>query len=180
MEPTRQLGVHEIYQGPGGGYVHSSQQSPGGFVFGPQGWSWGIPMPNSITFFLDGTAMVCDQHGRPIRGCMTPEGKEIKFATTNPPANSDGKVEPRPFLASHAQVIAALAQERVDWLRLTRAGWPQLPYEQLKQLADLPPTPEDELAKIPSKELRRAALQMRREWDARLKHEREEMLATDD
>ena len=43
-------------------------RSPGGFVFGVAGWTWGEQRPTSITFFLDGSAMVCDQHGRPIKG----------------------------------------------------------------------------------------------------------------
>lgn len=124
--------------------------SPGGFVFGVQGWTWGDPKPTCITFFIDGTTRVCDQHGRPIRGSVL-DGKEVLF---NGP---------------HADVVAALAKERVDWRTLTCAGWPQLPYEQLKEAykdtSELPPTPIDELKKIRDPELRRAALRLRREAD---------------
>lgn len=123
-------------------------QSPGGFVFGVQGWDWGEPRPKSITFFTDGTCRVSDQHGRPIRGAVV-DSKEVLFAS-----------------ATHAQVVEALAAERVDWTTLTCAGWPQLPYEQLKELKELPPTPEDELAKIKNAQLRKDALRARREFDA--------------
>lgn len=123
-------------------------KSPGGFIFGVQGWNWGDQKPTSITFFLNGTARVCDQHGRPIRGVVTKDGRPIYFEK-----------------ASHAITIAALAEERIDWLTLTCAGWPQLPYAELKKLKDLPPTPIDELKKIADPELRKDALRIRREYD---------------
>lgn len=136
--------------------------SPGGFVFGVAGWTWGEPRPKSITFFLDGTAKVCDQHGRPIRGTSV-NNKEVKFAMTAP-ANDDTP-ETRKGLATHAQVIAALAAERIDWRTLSCAGWPQLPYAELKKLPELPPTPIDELKKIRDPSLRKDALKARREVD---------------
>lgn len=89
-------------------------QSPGGFVFGVQGWTWGEQRPTSITFFLDGTVKVSDQHGRPIRGVVTKDGRAVYFAK-----------------CTHAQAVAALTEERVDWTALACSGWPQLPYEQL-------------------------------------------------
>lgn len=98
-------------------------ESPGGFVFGVQGWTWGEQRPSSITFFLNGTAKVSDQHGRPIKGTVR-DGKPCYFDKCN-----------------HAQVIAALAEERVDWRTLTCAGWPQISYEELKKLPTLPPWP---------------------------------------
>ena len=67
---------------------------------------------------------------------------------------------------THTQVIAALAQERVDWQSLVCAGWPQLPYAQLTALKELPPTPLDELRKIKDPALRKDALRIRREVDA--------------
>ncbi len=136
--------------------------SPGGFVFGVSGFSWGEPRPTSITFFLDNTAKVSDQHGRPIKGTIVGT-KAILFAT-NPPGNDDAP-DARKHLATHAQVIAALHEERIDWLKLTRAGWPQLPYTELKKLVDLPPTPIEELRKIKDQTLRRDALKARREVD---------------
>lgn len=139
-----------------------SVQSPGGFVFGVQGWTWGEPRPRSITFFLDGTAKVSDQHGRPIAGTET-DGKKVLFAPA-PPGNDDPPGT-RAKYANHAQVIAALADERVDWLKLACAGWPQLPYAELKKLPSLPPTPLVELRKIRDPELRRDALRARREAD---------------
>ncbi len=139
-------------------------ESPGGFVFGVQGWDWGEPRAKTITFFLGcggeccsksgeicphyGVAKVCDQHGRPIRGTVV-DNKEVIFAT-----------------ATHAQAIAALTAERVEWQKLTSAGWPQLPYDQLKQLKDLPPTPEEELLKIRDPLLRRDAIRAKREFAA--------------
>lgn len=135
-------------------------QSPGGFVFGVQGWTWGEPRPRSITFFLDGTAKVSDQHGRPIRGTVV-ENKEVLFAQ-GPPKNDDAPGA-RANLASHAQVIEALAVERVDWRDLSCAGWPQLSYDELKKLPELPPTPLEELRKIRDPQLRKDAMRARRE-----------------
>lgn len=135
-------------------------QSPGGFIFGVAGWSWGEQRPTSITFFLNGTAKVSDQHGRPIKGTVK-DNKPVYFER-----------------CSHAQVIAALLDERVDWLTLTCAGWPQLPYERLKALKELPPTPVDELRKIADPALRKDALRIRREVDA--EREKEMMAAADE
>lgn len=124
-------------------------KSPGGFVFGVSGWTWGDQRPTSMTFFLDGTARVFDQHGRPIKGIVdTKTNKAIYFEK-----------------CSHAQVITALAEERIDWLALTCAGWPQLPYDQLKTLENLPPTPVSDLQKIKDSVLRKDALRIRREVD---------------
>jgi len=135
-------------------------QSPGGFVFGVQGWSWGEPRPQSITFFLDGTAKVCDQHGRPIKGAVV-DSKEVRFAVTSP--TNDDLPTARAGFATHAQVIAALAAERVDWKVLCCAGWPQLSYEELQRLPALPPTPMEELNKIKDPVLRKAAQKARAE-----------------
>lgn len=123
-------------------------QSPGGFVFGVQGWNWGEQRPTSITFFLNGTAKVSDQHGRPIKGTVQ-DGKPVYFAVCN-----------------HAQVIKALAAERIDWQSLVCAGWPQLTYKELMALKELPPTPLEELRKITDADLRKDALRARREVDA--------------
>ena len=62
-------------------------------------------------------------------------------------------------------VVAALAEERVDWRTLVCAGWPQLPYTVLKELSELPPTPLEELRKIRDPALRKDALRARREAD---------------
>ena len=158
-------------QGEGSGV--GSVRSPGGFEFGIQGWSPGEPRPTSITFFLDGSCMVCDQHGHAIRGALTPSGERVWFATTPPSGDrySEGPIDTRYIevdkkkvpLATHAQVITALDDERIDWRKLSCAGWPQLPYDQLKKLPELPPTPEDELRKIKDTQLRRDALRIRRE-----------------
>lgn len=137
--------------------------SPGGFVFGVQGWHWGNPRPVSITFFLDNTAVVGDQYGRPIRGTVHPNGKELYFAL-GPPQNDD-KPSERASLATHEQVIDALEAERVKWQDLKWAGWPQIPYERLKALPELPPTPLEELRKIKDNRLRKDALRARREAD---------------
>ena len=153
----------------GEGMGQFGQVSPGGFVFGVQGWMWGPPVPRTITFFLDNTAKVSDQYGRPIRGTLV-DNKEVLFAMTAPSA--DPKVivnDPtRKKYATHAQVIAALDKERIDWKKLTCAGFPQLPYEELKGLIDagiLPVTPVDDLRNIRNPELRKAALKARREVD---------------
>lgn len=137
-------------------------QSPGGFVFGVAGWTWGEPRPKSITFFLDGTAKVCDQHGRPIKGTVI-DNKEVLFAISAP-AN-DEVPGARKHLATHAQVIAALAAERIDWRKMSYAGWPQLPYAELSKIPDLPPTPLEELRKIRDPQMRKDALRARREVD---------------
>lgn len=124
-------------------------QSPGGFIFGIQGWTWGEQRPTSITFFLDGTVRVSDQHGRPIPGVVK-EGKAIYFAK-----------------CTHVQVVSLLAEERIDWQSLVSAGWPQLPYDKLKEMKVVPPTPIDDLKKIKDDNLRKDALKMRREVDQR-------------
>ena len=123
-------------------------ESPGGFVFGVQGWIWGEQRPTCITFFLNGTTKVSDQHGRPIKGTVSKDGKPCYFEK-----------------CSHAQVVAALTEERIDWTTLTCAGWPQLPYTQLKALKELPPTPSEELRKIDDPVLRKDALRIRHEVD---------------
>ena len=135
-------------------------QSPGGFIFGVQGWSWGEQRPRAITFMLDGTCKVSDQHGRSIKGTVK-DNKPVYFDR-----------------CTHAQVLAALAEERVDWRSLNCAGWPQLPYAKLKELGDnIPPTPIEELRKIKNAELRKDALRIRREVDAARD---KEMVATDE
>ncbi len=183
-------------------------RSPGGFEFGVQGWQWGPPVPKSITFFLDGSCVVCDQYGRQIRRAVLADGRELRFADGPPDGSREGAVVPRPQYASHAATIAALAAEGINWqafeLRwrdktgapkhrggmtqaeaasmqarligegcapvivdraISAAGWPQLPYDELKKLAELPPTPLAELKKILDTNLRRDALRMRREAD---------------
>jgi hypothetical protein len=150
-------------------------RSPGGFEFGVEGWIWAQPVFKSITFYLDGTAQVSDQYGRPVRGVVAPDGRTTHFAMTPPPAramdDSDDALfrqlmAERAKLARHAEVIAALTVERVDWTTLACAGWPQLPYEELKKLKRLPPTPIEELQKISDTQLRRAAVRARLEADS--------------
>lgn len=182
--------------------------SPGGFEFGAQGWTWGDPIPKSITFFLDNTAAVCDQYGRYVRAARMENGAEVLFADKPPDASQDGRVVGRPHFATHKQVIETLKSEGVDWLayevrqltsngvkvkgRLTRAqaqemqtkliregakevkmdrsvscaGWPQLTYEELKKLPEVPMTPAEELRKIADPKLRKDAIRLRQEADA--------------
>lgn len=190
------------------GLNNFSEVSPGGHVFGVENWTWGPPIPRSITFFLDGSAVVCDQYGRHIVAANLEDGTIVKFADSPPDANSEGRIVPRPQFATHAQVLEALKAEGIDWtsyevrwqdrsrqkknqtnLTLDRAqklqarliqdgnnpvqlgrsiscaGWPQLPYAELKKMPDVPPTPADELAKILDPALRRDALRLRRETD---------------
>jgi hypothetical protein len=96
---------------------------------------WGEARPVTITFFLDNTAMVADQYGRPIRGTIV-NNKEVFFAMEAP--QSDDTPTTRAKLATHAQTIAALTAERVDWTKLTWAGWPQISYDELKALPTVP------------------------------------------
>lgn len=138
-----------------------SPESPGGFVFGQQSWHWGQPRAKYITFFLDGTAKVSDQHGRPIKGVVGGDNKPVLFAQ-GPPSPEDPP-DSRIRYASHAQVIECLEAEKIEWEGLCIAGWPQLPYEKLKLLKKIPVTPIKDLKKIPDKELRRAAIKLRRE-----------------
>lgn len=161
----------------GGG---SSMMSPGGFEFGVQGWIWGEPNPKSITFFLDGSVMVCDQHGRPIKGVVSESGEALYFATTPPPATTDnsmpyekrfhvdnmdrnGKHVQKYPLATHVQVVAALVLERIDWMKLNRAGTPQLPYDELKKVPNLPLLSDEEVRRIPDRSLRSDLMKLRRE-----------------
>lgn len=131
---------------------HSAPPSPGGFeFFGLVGWA---PPPQGvvgITFFIDGTAMVTDQHGRPIRGVVKPGSTPIYFAMQPPKQdnqnpgyresiNEQGK-KTLVKLATHLEVVRALEGEGIDWRGLTSAGWPQIPYADLKKLKALPPIP---------------------------------------
>ena len=170
-----------------GGERGFSAKSPGGFEFGVQGWTWGDPIPKSITFFTDNTAVVADQYGRHIRGALLSNGIEVRFADRPPDGSKEGSVVPRPEYATHEQVLQALKAEGIDWLAyevrwlvqsgpksrggltlrqaqelqvkvvkegarqvtmdraVSCAGWPQLPYEELKKLPEVPPTPAEEL-----------------------------------
>lgn len=162
------------------GYIGGqSYKSPGGFIFGVEGWMWGPPKPTCITFFVDNTAKVSDQYGRPIKGAII-SNKEVRFALA--PPSPDDKPNSRKGLATHAQVIEALFGEGVDWQTLTYAGFPQLPYSDLKKVKQLPPTPVEELIKIPNPTLRRDAVKIRRELNSILEKEREEagLLPQDD
>lgn len=83
---------------------------------------------------------------------------------------SDDYPGSRNGLATHAQVVAALAAERIDWRTLNCAGWPQLPYDQLVEAYGpsynhLPLTPIEELRKIKDPLLRRDAMRLRRDVD---------------
>lgn len=112
-------------------------KSPGGFVFGIQGYEYGEVKPRTLTFFTDGTVTVGDHRGNPIRE----------------------------YNGSHKDVIDQLRANGVDWQRLEWVGWPQLPYDELKELDRVPPTPLDELMRIKDKELRLAAIKLRQETD---------------
>lgn len=121
-------------------------KSPGGFVFGIQGWEYGEVRPKSITFFVDGTTRVCDHRGNAISE----------------------------FSGSHVDVTAKLGEVGIDWEKLDWAGWPQLPYNDLKELLCVPETPLDELVKIKDRKLRADAVRLRKEIDAILAAEMEE------
>lgn len=54
---------------------------------------------------------------------------------------------------------------------IASAGWPQLPYDDLKRLPELPPTPLEELKKIRDVALRRDAMRIRREADEAMQAE---------
>lgn len=154
--------------------------SPSGFVFGVQGWNWSDPKATSLTFFLDGTVMVSDQYGRPIRGSVI-DSKEVRFAMSPPPVDDTDEalfsrlLAERRQLGSHAQVVRALEADRIDWTKLARSGWPQLAYEELKKLARVPPTPMEELHKIRDPKLRKDAMRLRREADESQQRELQEI-----
>lgn len=206
-------------------------RSPGGFEFGVQGFTYGQPIPKSITFFLDNSAMVCDQYGRQIRRAVGNDGKELRFADSAPDGNKEGHVTPRPQFATHTQVLEALRAERINWLayelrwvakdgaRKSRgdlsmaeavklqtklledgngsvaieravacAGFPQLPYEELKKVPDLFPmmalttresrsSYENELRKIKDGQMRKDALRTWREAAEVMSKEMEAALA---
>lgn len=147
-------------------------KSPGGFIFGVQGWFWGPPRPTCITFFLDNTAKVSDQYGRPIRGAIV-DGKKVEFAEGPPNLDDNRQLVMRRGLATHAQVIAVLESEKVDWQSLTYAGFPQLTYEELRKVKQVPQVPMEELLKIPNPALRRDAIRIRREQIEAVDKERE-------
>ena len=57
-------------------------RSPGGFVFGIQGWEYGEVRPKAVTFFMDGTAKVSDHHGNAIPDLANIGGMSIQFIST--------------------------------------------------------------------------------------------------
>lgn len=130
--------------------------------FGIEGWSYGEVKPTSITFFTDGTALVADHRGNPIEklGMLT--------LPMLPPTNDEDSHQKRAKFPRHAEVIAELASTGIDWQKLVAAGWPQLEYDELKKIEELPKTPRDELVRIRNKALRTDALQMRDEADAEM------------
>jgi len=160
--------------------------SPGGFEFGPQGFVWPAPVPMAITFFLDGSALVADQFGRPIKGCDN-NGKQVLFAAGPPEGGRDNtepyvkrKVVTRTLtggkeeraLGTHVEVVAALEAEGINWHKLTWAGIPQLPYDTLKKLycpdgswRNLSAVSVSELRRIPDPDGRKNLLRLRREYD---------------
>jgi len=135
--------------------------SPGGIDFGIQGWDYGEVRPTTIVFLITGIARVCDHHGNPIDELCGP----------------------------HADILAQLKEAGFDWfvaddeqrtLWLTRknrgkmdknvsmmsvAGFPHLPYAELKKMPRLPETPIDELRNIKNKKHRNDALRARAEAD---------------
>ena len=154
-----------------------SQPSPAGFHIGIVGWIPPQQAVSGITFFLNGTAMVTDQYGRPVRGAEIEPGKPVYFAMCPPinpeddknpgfrnAVNKDGKRD-LVKLGTHAEVVKSLEYERIDWTSLDFAGWPQLPYDELKKLKSVPKTPIDELRKIQNADARKDALRIRREFD---------------
>lgn len=113
-------------------------KSPKDIPFGIENWSYGEVRPTSVTFFLDGRALVCDHRGNSITS----------------------------YSGTHAEVVAKLLDDGFNWQKLDYAGWPQLPYEELKKIEVLPPTPLDELMTIKDRALRADAVRMRQEADA--------------
>lgn len=135
--------------------------SPGGIDFGIQGWDYGEIRPTTVVFLITGIARVCDHHGNPIEELCGP----------------------------HAEVLATLKEAGFDWhiaddekstlwlVRKSRgkmdknvtmmsvAGFPHLPYAELKKMPRLPETPIDELRNIKNKKHRNDALKARAEAD---------------
>lgn len=103
----------QSWSGDYGSGVHTTQQSPGGFEFGVTGWIWPNPVPSSVTFYLDNTAGVFDQWGRPIKGVVLPSGREVRFANAPPRADDSDAVLRKQF-ATHAEVVEVLLAEGVD------------------------------------------------------------------
>lgn len=136
-----------------------------------------------------GFAKVCDQHGRPIKGTVSEEGTVVLFNKCSH-AQTIAALQ-----AEGIDVLAAINDAGGQCLRckgtkmfnnkwcpvcyhkasgtstglkpmVTCTGWPQLPYDKLKKLKNLPMTPIEELVKIHDQELRRDALKMRKEMEA--------------
>jgi hypothetical protein len=140
--------------------------SPGGFCFGLENFTWPEPVPCAITWYLDGTASVFDQFGRPIKGFVTSDGREVLLAD-RPPEHQQAtlKIRRTEKFCTHLQAVQALEAEEVDWRTLPSSGWPQLPIELLRSLPNLPDPPLDQLHGIKSESLRKASLLRRLEMD---------------
>ncbi len=134
--------------------------SASGIPFGIEGFDYGETRVRSVTFMLNGNTRVCDHRGNEVR--------EMR--------------------GTHAEVIARLKEagyewyldeNRALWLKhgkdaICTAGFPQLPYDELKELPAIPVTPLDELMKIRDKLLRVDAMKARKEADASAAEQLEE------
>ncbi len=143
-------------------------RSPGGHVFGLQGFQFADPIVCALTFYLDNTCEVHDQYGRPVRGVITKDNKTVLFAPDPPNADrgNDAYRGPHKY-ATHMETVIALEGENIDWRKLPFAGTPQLDLERLQSIKDRLPegVPIEQLHKIKSPELRAAALRVRLELD---------------
>lgn len=85
------------------------------------------------------------------------------------------KVRSNLSLIEAGKTQARLLQDGCTFVIIDRviscAGWPQLPYDELKKLPELPPTPDEELKKIRDVALRRDARRIRREADEAMQSE---------
>ena len=118
-------------------------------MFGIQGFSYANPIPHGITFMLDDTTVVYDQYGRVCTG------KAI-------PGDKDRKCE---YEGTHKEVIERLRANGIDWQNLSWAGFPQLPYSDLKKLKHIPQElSEDDWKKVPHGTIRKDMKRAAAEW----------------
>lgn len=96
-------------------------------------------------------------------------GYEVRWASKSGGVRTHGNMTREAALERQAQLTKETGVGSVVVARqIVCAGWPQLPYEELKKLPQdsLPYTPMDDLRTIPDVLLRKDAMRMRREMEA--------------
>ena len=105
---------------------------------------------------------------------------EVHYQVVNGGAHRmKGGLSQQQAIVEQKKLIEAGHRNVVIGRTIAAAGWPQLPYEMLKKMAEVPPTPMEELRKIVDPAMRKAAIRLRREVDEGKAKELSELMEVD-